>query len=163
MPAAPVLQGVRSSSPRSAKRPFDVSIPRGLVRLCRQGLVSLRCRGRPHRSCATHKSASGFSSARQHDRSSHRRHVRAVPPLLRPSPLHQGRGSALRRRDRRAEYRLADDRDGSHHVGVATDHVIESRNRLWSGYKTGTASSPHSSRNSTRSRKHSTQAWLYGP
>ena len=46
---------------------------------------------------------------------------------------------------------------GATHVGVATDHVIESfRNRLWSGYKTGMASSPHSSRNSTRSKRHST-------
>ena len=54
---------------------------------------------------------------------------------------------------------------GATHVGVATDHVIESfRNRLWSGYKTGRASSPHSSRNSIRSKKHSPLwVWLYGP
>ena len=32
---------------------------------------------------------------------------------------------------------------GAHHVGVATDHVIESfRNRLWSGYKTGAGVEP---------------------
>jgi 5'-3' exonuclease len=32
---------------------------------------------------------------------------------------------------------------GATHVGVATDHVIESfRNRLWSGYKTGTGVEP---------------------
>jgi 5'-3' exonuclease len=32
---------------------------------------------------------------------------------------------------------------GATHVGVATDHVIESfRNRLWSGYKTGTGIEP---------------------
>src|SRR2546422_1274662 len=33
--------------------------------------------------------------------------------------------------------------DGATHVGVATDHVIESfRNRLWSGYKTGDGIEP---------------------
>ncbi|MGH7615440.1 MAG: flap endonuclease, partial [Gemmatimonadales bacterium] len=32
---------------------------------------------------------------------------------------------------------------GATHVGVATDHVIESfRNRLWSGYKTGEGVEP---------------------
>jgi 5'-3' exonuclease len=34
-------------------------------------------------------------------------------------------------------------RDGATHVGVATDHVIESfRNRLWAGYKTGEGIDP---------------------
>ncbi|MDX2061140.1 MAG: hypothetical protein SFV24_25225, partial [Gemmatimonadales bacterium] len=34
-------------------------------------------------------------------------------------------------------------RDGTTHVGVATDHVIESfRNGLWSGYKTGEGIEP---------------------
>src|SRR2546423_1286202 len=37
---------------------------------------------------------------RRDDRSSRRRHVRAVPPVLRPPPRRQGRGSALRRRER---------------------------------------------------------------
>ena len=33
--------------------------------------------------------------------------------------------------------------DGGTHVGVATDHVIESfRNDLWAGYKPAPASSP---------------------
>ena len=33
--------------------------------------------------------------------------------------------------------------DGATHIGVATDHVIESfRNDLWPDYKTGEASSP---------------------
>src|SRR5207237_5842318 len=33
---------------------------------------------------------------------------------------------------------------GATHVGVATDHVIESfRNRLWAGYKTGDGIDPH--------------------
>src|SRR5262245_54718142 len=32
---------------------------------------------------------------------------------------------------------------GAHHIGVATDHVIESfRNRLWPGYKTGEGVDP---------------------
>ena len=32
---------------------------------------------------------------------------------------------------------------GATHVGVATDHVIESfRNRLWTGYKTGEGVEP---------------------
>jgi 5'-3' exonuclease len=53
---------------------------------------------------------------------------------------------------------------GATHVGVATDHIIESfRNRIWPGYKKGTASSPLCSRNSTHSKKHSV-LWvsLYG-
>jgi 5'-3' exonuclease len=34
-------------------------------------------------------------------------------------------------------------RQGAHHIGVATDHVIESfRNRLWPGYKTGEGIDP---------------------
>ena len=39
---------------------------------------------------------------------------------------------------------LADDRDrGATHIGVATDHVIESfRNDLWPGYKTGDGIEP---------------------
>ncbi len=42
---------------------------------------------------------------------------------------------------------------GATHVGVATDHVIESfRNDLWPGYKTGEASSRRCLRNSIRSR-----------
>ena len=37
--------------------------------------------------------------------------------------------------------------DGATHVGVATDHIIESfRNGLWPGYKTGAGRSPASSR-----------------
>src|SRR5258708_12926855 len=33
--------------------------------------------------------------------------------------------------------------EGARHLGVATDHVIESfRNQLWSGYKTGEAIEP---------------------
>ena len=32
---------------------------------------------------------------------------------------------------------------GASHIGVATDHVIESfRNRIWAGYKTGTGIDP---------------------
>ena len=37
---------------------------------------------------------------------------------------------------------------GATHIGVATDHVIESfRNRLWSGYKTGDGIEPARSGN----------------
>ena len=40
------------------------------------------------------------------------------------------------------------------HVGVATDHVVESfRNRLWPGYKTGRGSSRRCWRNFIRSRR----------
>ena len=43
---------------------------------------------------------------------------------------------------------------GATHLGVATDHVIESfRNGLWASYKTGEGIEPRSSRNSTRSKK----------
>ena len=72
------------------------------------------------------------------DRPPHRRHLRAVPPLLRAAPLQQGQGPALRRRRRRAADGAPDVEKGATHVGVATDHVIESfRNDLWPGYKTG--------------------------
>jgi hypothetical protein len=34
-------------------------------------------------------------------------------------------------------------RDGATHIGVATDHIIESfRNKLWAGYKTGEGIDP---------------------
>ena len=55
---------------------------------------------------------------------------------------------------------------GATHVGVATDHVIESfRNRLWPGYKTGRRHrAARCSRNSTRSKKRSPPwVWLCGP
>lgn len=45
---------------------------------------------------------------------------------------------------------------GATHVGVATDHVIESfRNELWSGYKTGRASTRVSGHSSIRWRMRS--------
>jgi 5'-3' exonuclease-like protein len=48
--------------------------------------------------------------------------------------------------------------NGDTYLGVATDHVIESfRNRLWSGYKTVTASSLRYGRSSIRSNKRSRQ------
>ena len=41
--------------------------------------------------------------------------------------------------------------DGATHVGVATDHVIESfRNDLWPGYKTGAGMRPGAARRSSR-------------
>ena len=43
--------------------------------------------------------------------------------------------------------------EGATHVGVATDHVIESfRNELWSGYKTGEGIEPALARSSIRSK-----------
>ena len=48
------------------------------------------------------------------DRPSHRRHLRAVPSLLRPAPLQQGAGPAVRRRHRRAQHRAGDDRARRH-------------------------------------------------
>ena len=58
--------------------------------------------------------------------------------------VHQGRGPAVRRRRRRAAARCSQMiEQGATHVGVATDHVIESfRNDLWPGYKTGDGIEP---------------------
>ena len=45
---------------------------------------------------------------------------------------------------------------GAIHIGVATDHVIESfRNGLWPGYKTGEGSSRRFSRSFTRWKRRS--------
>ena len=51
---------------------------------------------------------------------------------------------AARRRDRRAAHACCEMLEsGATHVGVATDHVIESfRNDLWPGYKTGAGIDP---------------------
>jgi 5'-3' exonuclease len=77
------------------------------------------------------------------DRSSHRWNLRAFPPFLWPASLYQGQGPAARRRGGRAQQCAADGREDATHVGVATDHVIESfRNQLWSGYKTGEGIEP---------------------
>src|SRR4029453_9482173 len=136
---------VKSSSPRSAKkRPFDVPSLCALVRLCRQGLVSLRWRGLPHRSCATHESASCFSSARQ-----------SMIVHLIDGTYELFRHFYGLRRFTKDEDRpfgavigvlntvLQMIETGATHVGVATDHVIQSfRNRLWSGYKTGDGIEP---------------------
>jgi hypothetical protein len=47
-------------------------------------------------------------------------------------------------------------RDGATHIGVATDHVIESfRNGLWPGYKTGEGIDPSSSRSFRCSKRRS--------
>ena len=44
--------------------------------------------------------------------------------------------------------------DGATHLGVATDHVIESfRNALWPGYKTGEGWTRCSTRSSSRWKK----------
>ena len=53
---------------------------------------------------------------------------------------------------------------GGTHIGVATDHVIESfRNELWDEYKTGDASSRRCGRSFIRSRRHSLPwAWPCG-
>lgn len=78
-----------------------------------------------------------------HDRPRRRRHVRAVPALLRAASLHQGEGPSVRRCDRRAADRAADAGKGATHLGVATDHVIESfRKDLGPDYKTGEGIEP---------------------
>jgi len=65
------------------------------------------------------------------------RHFYALPPALDES----GRDIAAVRGVLRFVQRLL--RGGATHVGVATDHVIESfRNRLWAGYKTGAGIDP---------------------
>ena len=53
---------------------------------------------------------------------------------------------------------------GATHIGVATDHVIESfRNELWPGYKTGEGIEPALWRSFIRSRKRSLRwAWSCG-
>jgi hypothetical protein len=51
--------------------------------------------------------------------------------------------SRVRRRRGRAAHVLQMIEGGATHVGVATDHVIESfRNDLWPGYKTGAGIDP---------------------
>ena len=92
------------------------------------------------------------------DRPPRRRHLRAVPPLLRPAPLHQGRGPAVRRGASACCSRCCEMiEQGATHLGVATDHVIESfRNDLWPGYKTGGRHrAGAAARSSIRSRRRS--------
>jgi len=65
------------------------------------------------------------------------RHYYAVPPAR----DEQGREVAAVRGVLASMRSLA--REGATHIGVATDHVIESfRNRLWPGYKTGEGIEP---------------------
>ena len=54
--------------------------------------------------------------------------------------------------------------DGATHIGVATDHVIESfRNDLWPEYKTGEGSSRFCARSFIRSKRRWSQwAWPRG-
>ena len=78
------------------------------------------------------------------DSLSDRRHLRAVPALLRGA-VGAGRegqevGAVRGVLDVRFSGMI---RGGATHVGVATDHVIESfRNRLWPGYKTSAGIEP---------------------
>src|SRR3984893_17395743 len=77
------------------------------------------------------------------DHSSHRRYIRAFPPLLWSASFHQGQRSTIRRRHGVLNTVLQMIEEGATHLGVATDHVIESfRNELWSGYKTGEGIEP---------------------
>src|ERR1700730_1911797 len=77
------------------------------------------------------------------DHSSHRRYIRAFPPLLWSASFHQGQRSTIRRRHGVLSTVLQMIEEGATHLGVATDHVIESfRNELWSGYKTGECMEP---------------------
>jgi len=66
------------------------------------------------------------------------RHFYAVPPARDP----EGREVAAVRGVLASLQRMLD--EGVTHMGVATDHVIESfRNRLWHGYKTGEGIDPN--------------------
>ena len=81
-------------------------------------------------------------SASPHARPPRRRHLRALPPLLRQRRARRG-AMRPRRACGRAAHGRADVEGGATHVGVATDHVIESfRNELWPGYKTGEGMEP---------------------
>lgn len=65
------------------------------------------------------------------------RHFYALPPSVDPS----GQDTAAVRGVLRFVLRLV--QNGATHIGVATDHVIESfRNGLWPGYKTGAGIDP---------------------
>ena len=72
-----------------------------------------------------------------------RRHLRAVPPLLRGAAGEGRRRTEVGATRGRAGLAAQLLEDGATHVGVATDHVIESfRNDLCPGYKTGAGIDP---------------------
>ena len=77
------------------------------------------------------------------DCSPHRRHLRALPSLLRAAPVQQRSGPPYGAVVGVLQTVLQMIESGDTYLGVATDHVIESfRNRLWAGYKTGAGIGP---------------------
>ena len=97
----------------------------------------------------------------EHDRSSHRRHVRALPPLLWPPSLHERRGSAVRRRDRRSADRAANGRNRRRRTAASRRITSSSRFATISGPATrpATASSRRCSHSFIRSRRRS-RRWV---
>ena len=99
----------------------DVVLPSG------RGHQPLRAvRREPHRACPK-TSAFGDSRSRgtvhrPDGHPPHRRHLRALPPVLRQAPGHIRR-RAVRRGHRRAASVLQMIEEGATHIGVATDHV----------------------------------------
>ena len=82
-----------------------------------------------------------------------RRHLRALPPVPRAPARAIATPTASRsaRRGRSCSSVLGMLEGGATHLGVATDHVIESfRNDLWDDYKTGEGIDPELLRRSSR-------------
>ena len=78
-----------------------------------------------------------------HPGTSHRRDLRAVPALLRRPVARNSEGQEVAAVRGVLSSVLGLLGDGATHVGVATDHVIESfRNDMWPGYKTGAGVDP---------------------
>ena len=76
-----------------------------------------------------------------------RRHLRAVPAALRAGGPPRGRRARTPRRIGVLASTLQLMQEGATHVGVASDHVIESfRNDLWPGYKTSEGMPPGAAR-----------------
>ena len=74
---------------------------------------------------------------------SDRRHIRAVPALLRDALGTRSEGREVGAVRGVLASVLGMIKEGATHVAVATDHVIESfRNGLWPGYKTGEGVEP---------------------
>ena len=76
-----------------------------------------------------------------------RRNLRTVPSTFRLRRRRHSRAVPVRRDHRRRRLDAATVSDGATHVGVASDHVIESfRNDMWPGYKTSAGMDPGAAR-----------------